>query len=162
MGPLGAVAVGPLNQSTEPEPVEEDGARQVAALIYTSGTTGNPKGVMLSHRNMLFDANISRILRKPTPQRRIYGVLPMSHIVGFSIILVANPDGGATLHIVPKSDPAALVKAVARRRHHRCSYGVPATYQRLLEYKATNGLNAPAARAPARRSASPARRSTRP
>ena len=116
MGPLGIVAVSPLNRSTEPEPVEEDGARQVAALLYTSGTTGNPKGVMLTHRNILFNANISRMLRKPTPQDVIYGVLPMSHIVGFSIILAGTLIGGSTVHIVPKYDPAAFVKAV-RERH---------------------------------------------
>ena len=141
MGPLGTVAVSPLNQSTEPEPVEEDGARQVAALLYTSGTTGNPKGVMLTHRNILFNANISKMLRKPTPQDVIYGVLPMSHIVGFSIILAGTLMGGSTVHIVPKYDPAAFVKAV---RDHGISllFGVPTTYQRLLEYKATSGLNA--------------------
>ena len=43
MGPLGTIAVSPLNQETEPEPVSADGARQVAALLYTSGTTGTRK-----------------------------------------------------------------------------------------------------------------------
>jgi acyl-CoA synthetase (AMP-forming)/AMP-acid ligase II len=84
IGPLGTLHIGPLNETTVPETVEEDGARQVAALLYTSGTTGNPKGVMLTHRNILFNASVGRALRKPVPQDVVYGVLPMSHIVGFS------------------------------------------------------------------------------
>jgi acyl-CoA synthetase (AMP-forming)/AMP-acid ligase II len=141
MGPLGTLGVSPLDETTVPEPVEEDGARQVAALLYTSGTTGHPKGVMLSHRNILFNASVSRSLRKPTPQDVIYGVLPMSHIVGFSVILAGTLIGGSTAHIVPKYDPAAFVNAV---RDHGISlmFGVPTTYQRLLEYKAMSGLDA--------------------
>jgi len=115
IGPLGTLAISPLNEATLAEVVEEDGARQVAALLYTSGTTGNPKGVMLSHRNILFNASISRTLRKPTPEDIIYGVLPMSHIVGFSIILAGTLIGGSAVHIVPKYEPAALVNAVRDR-----------------------------------------------
>jgi acyl-CoA synthetase (AMP-forming)/AMP-acid ligase II len=141
MGPLGILSVSPINETTVPEAVEEDGSRQVAALLYTSGTTGNPKGVMLTHRNILFNASISRSLRQPTPQDVIYGVLPMSHIVGFSIILAGTLLGGSAVHIVPKYDPASFVNAV---RDHGISlmFGVPTTYQRLLEYKAMAGLNA--------------------
>ncbi|HYX00837.1 MAG TPA: AMP-binding protein [Reyranella sp.] len=141
MGALGTLAKSPLNKATLAEPVEEDGALQVAALLYTSGTTGNPKGVMLSHRNILFNASVSRALRKPTPEDVIYGVLPMSHIVGFSIILAGTLIGGSAVHIVPKYDPAALVSAV-RDRRVSLMFGVPTIYQRLLEYKATAGLNA--------------------
>ncbi|CAN5554697.1 AMP-binding protein [soil metagenome] len=141
MGPLGTLAASPLNETTEPEPIEEDSARQVAALLYTSGTTGNPKGVMLTHRNILFNASISRSLRKPTQQDVIYGVLPMSHIVGFSVILAGTLIGGSAVHIVPKYDPAAFVTAV-RDQGISFLFGVPTTYQRLLEYKALSGLNA--------------------
>jgi long-chain acyl-CoA synthetase len=141
MGPLGILSVSPLNQEAVPEPVEEDGSRQVAALLYTSGTTGTPKGVMLTHRNILFNAGISRLRRKPTPEDVIYGVLPMSHIVGFSVILAGTLLGGSAVHLVSKYDPAAFVEAV-RDAGISLMFGVPTTYQRLLEYKALKGLNA--------------------
>jgi acyl-CoA synthetase (AMP-forming)/AMP-acid ligase II len=139
VGRLGTLGIGPLNASAVAEPVEADGARQVAALLYTSGTTGNPKGVMLTHRNILFNARVSNATRRPTPADKIYGVLPMSHIVGFSIILISSLMAGCTVHLVPKYDPAAFVAAAARG-DVTMLFGVPATYQRLLEYKAVAGL----------------------
>jgi len=111
----------------------------VAALMYTSGTTGQPKGVMLSHRGVLFAARASVLLRGTAPTDRIYAVLPMSHIVGFSVLLVATMMAGATAHVVAKYDPAALAKAIAEEGITDL-FGVPATYQRLLEFKAVNGL----------------------
>jgi long-chain acyl-CoA synthetase len=139
VGPFAGIGVGALNETTQPEPVAPDGARQIAALMYTSGTTGQPKGVMLTHRNVLFAARTSVLLRGTTPNNRIYAVLPMSHIVGFSVLLVATMMAGATVHVVPKYDAAALAKAIAQEG---ITYliGVPATYQRLLEFKAIKGI----------------------
>ena len=73
------------------------------------------------------------------PADRIYGVLPMSHIVGYSVLLIATLMHGATLHVVPKADPAALARAIAEQGITTL-FGVPATYQRLLEYKTVQGL----------------------
>ncbi len=140
IGPFGGLGIGPLNEEARAEPVETDAARQVAALMYTSGTTGAPKGVMLSHRNLLVAAKTSGILRNSGPADRVYGVLPMSHIVGYSILLIATLMHGSTLHVVAKADPAALAEAIANDGITTL-YGVPATYQRLLEYKAVKGIS---------------------
>jgi long-chain acyl-CoA synthetase len=141
LGRLGGVGVGPLQADVDPEPVETDPARQVAVLLYTSGTTGNPKGVMLTHRNLLFNARVTGQLRRLSPEDRIYGVLPMSHIVGLSTVLVSALMFGAAIQVTPRYDPAELVHAVAEDGVSVLS-GVPATYQRLLQYQAVSGLKA--------------------
>jgi long-chain acyl-CoA synthetase len=135
---LGTLGVGPLNRHTMPEPVEADRSRQVAALVYTSGTTGNAKGVMLTHRNLLFSARIMGAQRNPAD--KAYCVLPISHIVGFSGILLASLMVGATVQLVPRFDPAELVSAIANDGLTHI-FGVPATYQRLLEYKTVAGID---------------------
>jgi len=138
VGPLHGVGVTALNQATSAEPVEVDGARQVAVLIYTSGTTGTPKGVMLTHRNLLFSAKGTAAWRNMTADDVQYCVLPISHIVGISLLTMTLMVG-ATVRLVAKYDPAALVKAMAEEGITILN-GVPATYQRLLEYRRNAGL----------------------
>jgi long-chain acyl-CoA synthetase len=138
LGPFADVGVASLNENTMPEPVHADGARQVAVLIYTSGTTGVPKGVMLSHRNLLFSAKVQGLMIGTQAQDRIYGVLPMSHIVGLTIILVSTLMFGATIVIVSHYDPAHLAGSIASGATS-IVYGVPATYQRLLALVSPDG-----------------------
>jgi long-chain acyl-CoA synthetase len=73
-----------------------------------------------------------------TPADKQYIVLPISHIVGISL-LVMTLMTGATVRLVSKYDPAVLVREIAEGGITILN-GVPATYQRLLEYKATAGL----------------------
>jgi long-chain acyl-CoA synthetase len=134
---LGTLGIGQLNRDTVPEPVEADRSRQVAALVYTSGTTGNPKAVMLTHPNLLFSARIMGAQRNPTD--KAYCELPISHIVGYSGILLASLMVGATVQLVPRYDPADLISAIVNDGISLI-FGVPATYQRLLEYKAVAGI----------------------
>ena len=129
---IGRFAVGKLNHAAEAEPVARDGSEQVGALIYTSGTTGSPKGVMLSHRNILFAAAIGGALRDYGPDDKAYGVLPMSHIVGFSTGLTGTLLFGACLELVPKFDASACLRALENEGITRFQ-GVPTMYQRLLE-----------------------------
>jgi long-chain acyl-CoA synthetase len=138
LGPLKAIGVGALNEGTVAEPVEKDPAEQVAVLIYTSGTTGTPKGVMLTHENLLISAKTTAHFRKMDAGDKVYVVLPISHIVGISLLIMTLMVGG-TVRLVGKYDPAALAKAIAEEGITILN-GVPATYQRLLEYRAVAGL----------------------
>jgi acyl-CoA synthetase (AMP-forming)/AMP-acid ligase II len=138
VGPLENIGVSALNEPTAAEPVEASSAKQVAVLIYTSGTTGTPKGVMLTHENLLFSAKTTALFRKLDHTDKVYVVLPISHIVGVSLLLMTLMTGG-TVRLVSKYDPAALAKAMAEEGITTLN-GVPATYQRLLEYKRLAGL----------------------
>jgi acyl-CoA synthetase (AMP-forming)/AMP-acid ligase II len=144
---IGRLLLGPLNEAALPEPVEQDGAGQVAAMVYTSGTTGAPKAVLLTHANLLFVGANSCRLRAITPDDRVYGVLPLSHVYGLSSLLVASLLGGACLQLVPRLQPAALARALAQEGI-TVLHGAPAMYARLLEWGESSGmrLQAPALR----------------
>ena len=139
IGPLDDIGIGALNEATIPEPVESSSAKQVAVLIYTSGTTGTPKGVMLTHENLLFSAKTTALFRQMDSRDKTYVVLPISHIVGVSLLLMTLMTGGS-VRLVSKYDPAALAKAMAEEGITTLN-GVPATYQRLLEYKTLAGIS---------------------
>ncbi len=130
---LGPVAIGPLNQNVEPEPVDPNISERIAALIYTSGSTGLPKGVMLTHRNLLFTAAGAVQIRKLTPDDRLFGILPLSHVVGLSTLLLGTLLSGATLYLLPRFDPMAA-RVALEKDQITIMLGVPAMYTQFLRY----------------------------
>ncbi|MEG3000033.1 MAG: AMP-binding protein [Comamonas sp.] len=145
--PVGALGLGPLNAQAQPEPCSTDPAEQVAALVYTSGTTGNPKGVMLTHANLLFVAQSARDIRQIGPQDRVYGVLPMAHVVGLSTQFLGSLCAGASLLLEARFTPEAAAQAL-REQGVTLFVGVPALFARLLEWSRAQQqpLRAPALR----------------
>ncbi|CAN7274476.1 AMP-binding protein [Pseudoduganella sp. LjRoot289] len=133
-GLSGGWMIGPLNgtPSAAPEAVAASGAEQPAAIIYTTGTTGQSKGVMLSHRNLLFIAAVSSTLRGLAPGDRAYGVLPISHVYGLASVMLGTLYAGACLHLQPRFAVGALLDAL-RTDQLTILQGVPAMYARLLE-----------------------------
>ncbi len=136
---LGQTALGPMNERVEPEPIDADISQRVAALIYTSGTTGLPKGVMLTHRNLLFVAAVSAKIRSLRPDDRLYGVLPISHAVGLSVVLLGSLLSGATLYLASRFDPVAAL-ATLEKESLTVVLGAPAMFSLLAEYAKLKGL----------------------
>jgi long-chain acyl-CoA synthetase len=144
---IGPVHVGPLNRSAAPEAVHAGAVDQVAAMIYTSGTSGKPKGVMLTHANILFAAEAVRDIRRIVPGDRLYGVMPMAHVVGLSTQLIGSLLSGATLVLKPQFSPDDVVRSLADDGITVLT-GVPAMFAKLLDWsRSTNvPITAPALR----------------
>jgi len=127
------VVFGAVALACVPEPVADDPARQVAALLYTTGTTGDPKGVLLTHRNLLFIARVSGTLRGLRRSDCVYGVLPISHVYGLASVCLGTLFAGASLLLEPRYSPAAMAHAL-ERSELTVVQGVPAMFAKLLEH----------------------------
>lgn len=106
----GAVLVG-VAQDCAPEAVIA-GSDMTAVILYTTGTTGTPKGVMLSHGNLIFGGQASAALRRLVADDLIYGVLPMTHVFGLTSMLVAGISAGAQIWLAPRFSAAAVLEAL--------------------------------------------------
>jgi long-chain acyl-CoA synthetase len=145
---LGTMALTGANELVSPESLDANPVERVAAVIYTSGTTGRPKGVMLTHQNLLYIAAGSARIRRLTPGDRILGVLPMSHAVGLSVVLLGTLLSGATLYLSQRFDPVATCKIIEDDRL-TVFLGVPSMFALLVQYarmKKIRSLRCPALR----------------
>ena len=106
----GRVVVSPV-RDVHAEPVAP-GPEQVAALFYTSGTTGNPKGVMLTHGNLLFAAVATSSVRGMGDDDVVLGVLPGTHVYGFGGILLPVWEIGAKIRFMPRFDTKRVLEVL--------------------------------------------------
>jgi acyl-CoA synthetase (AMP-forming)/AMP-acid ligase II len=96
---LGRVAVTGEHPKGSFDASARDASADLAAFIYTTGTTGAPKGVMLTHANLCFIAGMMGELRAIDERDRIYGVLPISHVMGLASVLLGGLHAGAHVHL---------------------------------------------------------------
>jgi acyl-CoA synthetase (AMP-forming)/AMP-acid ligase II len=92
--------------------VSFDPAEQVAVLPYSSGTTGRPKGVILTHRNLVANVVQSLGFLGADPDDRIVAVLPFFHIYGMTVLLNMAFAVRARLVTMPRFDLPEFLRII--------------------------------------------------
>ena len=93
---------------------------------------------MLSHRNLLFLAAGSAKIRALSPEDRFYGILPISHAVGLSVVLLGSLFSGTSLYLSARFDPMNARLTLEKDRL-TVILGAPATYNQFLQYARLRG-----------------------
>ncbi len=100
-------------EHSEKKEIEID-ENDLAAIIYTSGTTGSSKGVMLSHKNLTFEATAAQGLVDIYPNDRFLSILPLAHTYECTAGMIVPFLNGASVYYIKKPPtPTILLKAMA-------------------------------------------------
>ncbi|WP_083826621.1 AMP-binding protein [Hoyosella subflava] len=95
-----------------------DPVRHLAVLPYSSGTTGRPKGVMLTHRNLVANVRQGEVALGLSGHQKILAVLPFFHIYGMNALLNLALHERSSLVTMPRFDLPEFLRIVAE---HRCT-----------------------------------------
>lgn len=127
---------------TTPVPIDPsfDFDHDLALLQYTGGTTGFPKGVMLTHRNIVSNVQACSVwttdLRIPPEEREpdvVLGVLPFFHVYGMTTVLALSVMMGFKMLLIPKFDATEMLKTIDKHRPTLFP-GAPTIYIGILNH----------------------------
>jgi acyl-CoA synthetase (AMP-forming)/AMP-acid ligase II len=136
----GALPLSELIRASGPAPAVPVGPDDVVALPYSSGTTGLPKGVMLTHGNIVANLVQSAAAMPVQGGDVVIAVLPFFHIYGLQVILNGGLRAGATLVVLPRFDLETFLRAI---QQHRATWAfvVPPIALALAKHPAVDGFD---------------------
>lgn len=131
-GLWGEVHIAVLGES---DPAEDE---DVAVMLYTTGTTGTPKGVMLTHGNLIYAGQTSAKVRDITADDRVYGALPITHVFGLASMLMASTYAGGMIQLEARFSAKSLYQAL--KSGVTILPAVPQMHALLMAYTAEHEL----------------------
>jgi acyl-CoA synthetase (AMP-forming)/AMP-acid ligase II len=93
-----------------------DPAHNIAAILYSGGTTGLPKGVLLSHRNLVATLARGEQPLDPDPDDVVFAALPFFHIFGLHVILNMALQAGSTVVSMARLGLGQFLDLIERQR----------------------------------------------
>src|SRR5699024_2325943 len=121
------------------EKVEVDPKEDLALLQYTGGTTGKPKGVMLTHYNLV--SNVQQctawLHKLEKNQEVVLGVLPFFHVYGMTTVMNLSVMYGSKMILMPKFDAEEVLKTIQKLKPTLFP-GAPTIYIGLLNHPNLN------------------------
>ena len=108
-------------------PEEDD----LAVILFTSGTTGNPKGVMLTHKNLISDCYIAQTRMKITEKDVFYALLPIHHAYTMQAVMIEALSVGAEI-VYGKSMAVSRLMKELKEGKITMLLGVPLLFNKLL------------------------------
>ncbi|MBS4191529.1 long-chain-fatty-acid--CoA ligase [Bacillus sp. FJAT-49705] len=114
---------------------EFDFEEDLALLQYTGGTTGFPKGVMLTHRNLVANASMCKawLYKCKAGQEVVLGILPFFHVYGMTTVLILSVMEAHKMVLLPKFDVETTLKTIQKQRPTLFP-GAPTIYIGLLNH----------------------------
>ncbi|MFN8167857.1 MAG: AMP-binding protein [Candidatus Nanopelagicales bacterium] len=139
-GPVAVTAESLLGEGGEVVGLlDRSGSDDLAMIAFTSGTTGRPKGAMLDHGNLLAGAQALVTAWEWTADDRLLHALPMFHMHGLGAGINGSLTAGASMVVLPRFAPDAVVDAVAAYAP-TMFFGVPTMYALMREAGRLPGL----------------------
>lgn len=121
-----------------PKPFEDD----LAAIIYTSGTTGRPKGVMLSHKNIVSNILSTLMIQDVTETDRLLSILPLSHTYECTVGFLLPMSTGASIYYLDKPPTAAVLIPAMQKIKPTMILVVPLVIEKIYKNKIKPELTA--------------------
>lgn len=122
----------------EYQKIEEN---DLASIIYTSGTTGKSKGVMLTHKNIVWTAQQSWIIQNIVPGDRFLSVLPLSHTYENTLGLILPVKYGATVNYLKKPPVASVMLTALKQVRPTMMLVVPLIVEKIYKSKILPEIN---------------------
>ncbi len=111
------------------------------AIIYTSGTTGSSKGVMLTHKNILWNVEQGKKIQKVDEKDRFFSILPLSHTYENTVgMLTAFVSGSATYYLDKLPTPRVLLPALQKVKP-TVMLSVPLVIEKIYKGKILKEIN---------------------
>jgi long-chain acyl-CoA synthetase len=101
-----------LPETREPLPDAGINADDIAEIVFTAGTTGDPKGVIITHGNMLADLEAANQYVPATPRFRTVSILPLSHVLEQNVGMLLAMKRGASIFYLASRQPATIFAAL--------------------------------------------------